>query len=141
MRERRANSERFLMLAAVILRREHNVTGAGAIRRRITRRIKLWRDGKIRELVENTVATAIRGQGRSGGVEDDDAFAGRYDSMVKGSKCREAVRLLTNRLGGGVLGMEDIDAKTGKPLVEVLRDKHPDLMVPNVAGGGGIALL
>ena len=132
MRERRANSERPLMCAAVILGREHGVREAKAIRRRITRRIELWREGKVQELVEDTVATAIRGQGRSKGGDDDEAFARRFDSMVTGNKCREAVRLLTNRQSGGVLGMEDIDAKTGKPVVEVLRDKHPDLMVPNV---------
>ena len=45
--------------------------------------------------------------------------------MVTNGKCREAVRLLTNQTGGGVLNMENIDAKTGKPVEEVLREKHP----------------
>ena len=46
--------------------------------------------------------------------------------MVTNGKCREAVRLLTNQnqTGGGVLNMEDIDAKTGKPVEEALREKH-----------------
>ena len=75
VRERKCNSKRFLFLVPAIFGREHGVTGAEAIHRRITQRIKLWREGKIRELVEDTVATAARGWGLGGGVEDNNAFA------------------------------------------------------------------
>ena len=37
---------------------------------------------------------------------------------------------VTNRSGGSMLAPSDIDAKTGKPVIDVLRDKHPDCRTP-----------
>jgi len=132
VRRRESNSERFLILAPVILRRETGIIGAKNIRTRIERRMKLWREGKIAELVVDTVATARRGCGGQRTDEDDDGIARRYYSMVQAGKLREAVRYLTNRKGGGVYSADDADSKTGRKVIDVLLEKHPAMMIPDL---------
>ena len=56
--------------------------------------------------------------------------------MVADGRLRAAVRMLTNRDGGGVYSPEDADTKTGRRVIDVLRDKHPELMIPDVEAEG-----
>ena len=53
--------------------------------------------------------------------------------MVIEGKLRAGVRWLTSRDGGGVLNPEDADTKSGRPVIDVLREKHSDLMIPDLA--------
>ena len=59
--------------------------------------------------------------------------------MVNSGKMRAAVRMATDREGGGPLQPRDIDAKTGKTVLEVLRDKHPEMMIPDVTAPGWLS--
>ena len=68
--------------------------------------------------------------------EDDDAIARRYHSMAIEGKLRAAVRWATSRSGGGMLALSDIDAKTGKPVIDVLQDKPPECRTPAVEREG-----
>ena len=43
---------------------------------------------------------------------------------------RSAVRNATSRGGGGVLSPDDLCTKTGKPVLEVLESKHPEMREP-----------
>ena len=119
VRQRTSNSERPMMLAAAVLRRDHNSTRAKDIRRRIDRRLDLWEEGKVEALVEDAIATAMRGAGRPHREETDDTVARRFDSLIGGRKYHAAVRALTNRSGGGLLGVEEADTKSGRPVIEV----------------------
>ena len=69
----------------------------------------------------------------------------RYNSMVLSGKMRAAVRMITNRDPGGLLKPNDSCLTTGRPVIEVLRMKHPVLVVPPVedfdAHPGGPELL
>ena len=49
--------------------------------------------------------------------------------MLSG-KLPQAVRQATNREGGGCLLLDDQCTKTGRPVAEFLREKHPDMCVP-----------
>ena len=69
-------------------------------------------------------------------MEDDDAIARRYHSMVIDGRLRAAVRWATSRSGGGMLSPTDIDSKTGRPIIDVLRDKHPDCRTPDLEKDG-----
>ena len=132
VRNRKSNSERALIFPTVILRRETGVVKAKAIRKRILRRMVLWEKGMIAELVQDTVATAARGSGGSRRTDDEENIARKYHSMVIEGRLRSAVRMLTRREGGGVLSPEDADTKTGRPVIDVLREKHPDLRIPDL---------
>jgi hypothetical protein len=59
------------------------------------------------------------------------SLARRYDAMVLGGKVRAAVRMITNRGGGGPYHPHDLDSKSGRPVINVLCEKHPDCCVPS----------
>ena len=50
-----------------------------------------------------------------------------YDRKVKAGHIRAAVRQATDRGKGGVLSVKITNSKTGKLVIEVLREKHPHL--------------
>ena len=70
------------------------------------------------------------GRAASGVKEEDDALARSYHDTVLSGKFWQAVRRATNREGGGYLLPEDQCTKTGQPVAEVLREKHPDMRAP-----------
>ena len=59
-------------------------------------------------------------------------MARRYHDTVLSGKRRQAVRQATDSEGGGCLLPYDQCTKTGLPVAEVLREKHPDMRVPPV---------
>ena len=140
VRLRESNSEKALMYPCVILRKESGVTKAKAIRKRIDRRIDHWEKGLLAELVQDTVATARRGVGGGSGTKDDDSIARTYHSIVIGGRLSAAVKMLSNKGGGGVMHPEDVDAKSGRKVIDVLRDKHPDMMILDVEAEGWASL-
>ena len=56
---------------------------------------------------------------------------GFHETVLSG-KLWEAVRRATDREGGGCLLPDDQCNKTGRPVAEVLREKHPDMQVTPV---------
>ena len=56
--------------------------------------------------------------------------------MVIDGRLRVAVCWVTNRSSGGVLNPEDLDTKTGLPVIDVLKDKHPEYMTPDIGQDG-----
>ena len=74
---------------------------------------------------------AVReGRASFSGKEEDDAVAPSFHKNMLSGKLRQAVRQATNRKGGGCLLPEDKCSKTGRPVAEVLQEKHPDMRVP-----------
>ena len=65
----------------------------------------------------------------------DNTVAQQFNSMVAAQKYRAAVRTLTNRSGGGLLEVEGANTKSGRPVIDVLREKHPPAR--DVEGRGG----
>ena len=59
-------------------------------------------------------------------------MARSYHNTVLSGMLRKAVCRATNREGGGCLLPDDQCTKTGRPVAEVLREKHPDMRVPPV---------
>ena len=80
--QRTSNSERPMMLAAAVLRRDHNITRAADIRRWISRRLDVWEEVKVEALVEEVIVTAMRGAGCPRREETDDTVARRFNSMI-----------------------------------------------------------
>ena len=78
--------------------------------------------------------TNIATQGNGGGQreEDEDSNAWTYHSMVIDVRLKAGLRWLTNRDGGGILNPEDADTKTLCPVIDILREKHPNILIPNL---------
>jgi hypothetical protein len=132
VRERQWNSERFFVFQMVILQRCKGVRKAGDIRRRIRTRMEHWKEGKYKMLVQDTVKTSLSLLSHVRRQMDDQEIARTYNRMVLQGKLRQAVRWITQRHKGGILYPDDIDIKTGMPVIDVLKSKHPEARVPDV---------
>ena len=134
VRLRQCNSERPLVFAAVILQKSIAVTRATDIRRRLEQRMDLWEKGSHQALIDDIkdeLGRRVRVAPRQ--ESEADAFR-RFNSTVLHGYLRKAVRGLTNRDGGGVLGPTEACTKTGRPVIDVLREKHPLLRDPDLSG-------
>ena len=119
----------------VVLQRTESVTGSGAIRHYLLRRLELWDRGWIPALMDDA-EVEIRCRRGSGEKHACDVIKeGRtFEGRVTAGKLREAVRILTDRSGGGSLQPDDLDEKTGLPVIDVLRLKHPAGREPQRVG-------
>ena len=75
---------------------------------------------------------ALEGSAAFIGKEEDDAVAQSFHETVFSGKLRQAVCRATNREGGGCLLPDDQCTKTGRPVADVLQEKHPDMQVTPV---------
>ena len=62
----------------------------------------------------------------------EESISKTFTSLVLNGKMRTAVRFVTLRGAGGVLLPNSTDAKSGRPFINVLRKKHPALIVSDV---------
>ena len=134
--QRRWNSERPLVFQAVILRRVRGITRFHEVKPIIWGRLDAWDAGRFVALVKELEEANLDSGGGGRRVEvrrQDDAtsLARRYDAMVLGGKVRAAVRMVTNRGTGGPYRPNDLDSKSGRPVIDVLREKHPECVVPS----------
>ena len=130
-RTRKWNSERPLTFISVVLQRTSGVRRSCDIRRRLSRRMDLWEQKLFAGLVDDTVAeceSKLPGARRT----DEESEARAFNSTVLSGRLRQAVRRLTSRDGGGVMHPDDLCTKTGLPILQVLRSKHPAARVPDL---------
>ena len=128
------NSKIQLVFTHVVLTKTLGVRRAREIRARINRCVDLWDRGQHAGLVGGAGAEGADREGRStfSGEEEGDAVARGFHETVLSGKLRQAVCRATNRKGGGCLLPDDQCTKTGRPVAEVLWEKHPDMRVPPV---------
>ena len=110
VRERKSNSEKALIFAPCILRKESGTKFAPDIRVLITVKLDMWEAGKICSLVKATEDAARGGTGRRPDVLEEEDLKGfadsvgkQYESMILSGKLREAVQTITDR-GRGASG-------------------------------------
>ena len=63
--------------------------------------------------------------------ENATSIARKCHNMVLGRKVHAAMHMVTNRGMGGVCWPFDLDSKSGRPIIELLREKHPTFNVPS----------
>ena len=127
VRLRQWNSERVIVFAAVILNRRSNVKEAKEIKKVIQQRLDMWEAGQFTALcnevmkgAESVAPFCTAGDWKEDGVSEN--VAARYNSMVLSGKIRSAVRFATERGQGGPYSPDDACSKTGRPVIDVLRD-------------------
>ena len=98
--------------------------------------LDLWEKGKISELVKKIFNSAKKWEGKVKCIEDDDSLARKFHSMMIEGEMRQAVPWVTTRDDGGVVHPDDVDAKIGKTVVEMLESKHPSCMIPQLGKEG-----
>ena len=84
-------------------------------------------------LVENAEVEGKAREGRAtSDIEDKDEVVARsFHETVLSGKLRKAVLRATNREGGGYLLPNNQCTKNGRPVAEVLQEKHPYMCVPH----------
>jgi hypothetical protein len=89
----------------------------------------LWDRGFHATLVDDTEAE-VNNKPVGNRPPDDDTKARAFHARVNSGRLRAAVRNLTRREGGGVLEPDALCTKTGRPVIDVLRSKHPEMREP-----------
>ncbi len=140
VRERKINGEKVVIFPCVILSWQHGVNKASEIKRLLKQRMDLWENGKYESLIHRMVEEY---QCRvSGGrkEKDEESIARQYNTQVLSGRTRQAVRQATGKAGGGVLQPTETCTKTGKSVMEVLREKHPKMLDPQLTADGDDAV-
>ena len=123
------NSERPLVFAHVVLMKTLGICKAKEILTRITRQMDLWERGLPAGLVGGYDAEggAREGKATSGGEEEDKSVTRSYHDTVLTGNLRQAVCQATERERGRCLLPDNQCTKTGRPVAEVLQEKHLDM--------------
>ena len=103
VRDRRWNSEQFIVFQTVILQGARHVTVSHAIRLRIEKRINAWGGGKHAVLVGDNLRSCEEYLTAARREETAEHRAQTYHSLVLHGKLRSAVRWITERETGWVL--------------------------------------
>jgi hypothetical protein len=123
-------SERASMFGKLMLQKDKSVKKSADIRRMIKRRMTMWKDDLLEELIQEVESCDRKLPTGVTEMSETQAIA-VFSRLILQGKIREAVRFLTNRSeSGGVLKPDD-DAGKGKTVWEVLESKHPDQVDPD----------
>ncbi len=84
----------------------------------------------VKEVEEANLDSGGGGRRVSVQCQDDaTSLARKYNNMVLGCKVRAAIRMVTNRGARGPYHPHNLDSKSGRLVIDVLWDKHPDCRV------------
>lgn len=119
------NSERFLVFQATVLQKTELSRTSREVRVRLDSRMDVWEQERIEWLVQDTERTSRRIADQGNTCPDPPQMARVYARLMLQGKVRAAVRWATERGQGGVLAPESRDERSGKTVMEILREKHP----------------
>jgi hypothetical protein len=96
--------------------------------------MELWDAGKFNALIDDTEDEVLSRVGSGRRTSNEESEIRKFNSTVLSGRLRQAVRGFTNRDGGGVLQPDDLCTKAGRPILSVLRAKHPRMRDPDLTG-------
>ena len=117
-------SEKPSMIGKLILQKDKKIRKSSDIKRLIKRRLKMWKDDLLEELIQEAEACDRKLPMGVTKMSDEEAIL-VFSRMVLQGKIREALRFITNTSESGGLLQPDDDAGKGKTVQEVLESKHP----------------
>ena len=123
------NSKIPLVFAQIVIMKNLGVCRARNTRASVVSRIELWergiRTGMVADAEEEDDAREIS---YSGGEKEEEEYPGRkLHRIVMSGNLFQDGRWVTDRERGGFLLLDDICKNTSRPVVEVLRQNHPDM--------------
>ena len=132
-RERKCNSKKLTIFAPCILRKTRGKKTFAETKPLIRGRLEAWKNGHYLALVKDIEEANLEdGWGTAHDREFELEEAGKkYDSMIKRGQVRSAVRVVTNRDLGGLYLPTDTCTKTGRTVIDILREKHPEPTIPD----------
>ena len=97
------------------------------VRRLLKRRMEMWKTNSFEALLCKAERCAAQCRSRQPRLSDDHVVRVFTRLMLRG-RVREVVRFVTDWAKGGVLKPSGTDVKSGKCVLDVLREKHPPLV-------------
>ena len=134
IRDRRWNSERFIVFQTVTLHRARHVTASRNIRRRIEKRLDVWEAGRYGMLVEDTLRSSTQYLTAVHREETVEHRAKTFHGMVLRSKLWTTVRWITEREKGGYCSQRSNAQRRGNACCRcssqnTLTHDHPSLCI------------
>ena len=117
-----------MTLPALVLQKPH---AKSKVREHISclkRRLSLWREGNITELLREgkAIQRPLKSHRPSKDVNNDASKARKFSKLMMEGKVRAALRLLSTENQSGPLRLDDNVDESGKSFRDVLEEKHPD---------------
>ena len=117
-----------MTLPALVLQKPH---AKSKVREHIScleRRLSLWKEGNIAELLREGRATQGPLKSRRSPVDMNNNAnkVRKFSKLMTGGKIRAALRLLSTENRSGPLRLDDIVDESGKSVRDILEEKHPD---------------
>ena len=111
----------------VLLQKPHRLSKAKEHTSCLDRRLKLWKDGDLAELIREGKTLQQRLPKLKKYQETDEHLAQSFSNFMFEGKTKAALRLLSNQDRGGVLHLTDSVPHNGQSttVLEVLKSKHP----------------
>jgi hypothetical protein len=134
--QRQWNSEWPLVFQEVILRRIRGITQFHDVKPIIWGWLDTWDAVRYVALVKEVEEVNLNSGGGGRRVEvrrQDEAtsLARKYNNMEIGGKVRAAIWMATNSGAERPYHPHDLDSKSRRPVINVLRDTHPNCRVPS----------
>ena len=133
VRDRKWESERFIVFHTAILQRARHVTASHSIRQWIGKRLGAWEAGSHRMLMEDTLCTCAQYLTAAHREESKEHRSQNFHSLVLQGKLQKAVWWITERDMGGVLKPARSCTNMGERVMKVLCTKHPEACPPTVS--------
>ena len=118
-------SERLMCLTPMLLGRDDMIRKSCDIRCLVAKRMELWKSDHFDALASELERCAGHLTRRSKQKMDDTHTIRVFSRLMLCGKVKDATRWITGRTAGRVLESTDIDSKSGKTVLDVLKEKHP----------------
>ncbi len=117
------------ILPCLLLQRPHTNSKDSTNRSILERRLKIWKEGKFRDLLEEgRLIQSRRRKYKHKKVKnsegDDSTLSRSFSNMIFRGKVDAALKLITKHEKGGLLHLNE--EVSGNSVKSILRDKHPD---------------
>ncbi|EJK55331.1 hypothetical protein THAOC_24945, partial [Thalassiosira oceanica] len=126
----KCNSEKLLCFPAFMLIKQFDSRNrnAKAVKELLSQRLDLWDKERYSALLRSVTDVWNRGNGTR---------SKKFDAMVKDGNLGAAMRFVEQKSGGGGGGKlyrhDDTDTKTGDQVIDVLRSKFPEPVIPEAS--------
>jgi hypothetical protein len=121
-----------LVFWIVMLQKTRWAKKTGSMSKLIAARLKDWEAGKYESLVTSAEAAIRTFTTTRIGTASPEERAQTFHRKVTQECVGSAVKYLANRDSGGVLSPSAVDELSGKSVLEVLQDKHPEAHNPDL---------
>ena len=120
-------SERLIVFLVVLLQQDALVKKGAHVRHLLKRRMRAWRSNQIDELLFDAERCSQQMPKPQRGNGDEEHTVRVFTRLMLRGQLRSAVRWMMKRASsGGILDPSTVGHESGKTVLEVLKEKHPE---------------